>query len=178
MFKFSSASFEKRKIVTVLTVCHNSAIANNAPTMVQRILTILAESRSIWPLASRWSDHLQRFFVSQDVTPVGPEGSMDESVSVSRTTAAPSLPSNTSQRDPIPHFLDPTLSHPLVKPIQPQFLGPFGDEQSMLTSQEPNMSISNLPQPPTGPAGYSDTSNNLPLSVSQSPASPGPDRQA
>jgi hypothetical protein len=50
--------------------------------MVQRILNILAESKNIWPLASRWYDHLERFYNSQNPMTVGTEGSMADSVSI------------------------------------------------------------------------------------------------
>ncbi|KAK3311396.1 uncharacterized protein B0T15DRAFT_548868 [Chaetomium strumarium] len=140
-------------------MCPNPAITRNAPIMVQRILNILAESRSIWPLASRWYDHLQRFFMSQNVIAAGAEGSMADS------------------REPIPHVLDSTPGQPPVKPMQPRF-GSTGNEQNTMMAQEPNMSIPNLPQPLTGPSGYSDTNNNLTLPISQSPAPPGLDGQA
>lgn len=58
-------------------------VARNAPSMVQRILNILAESKNIWPLASRWYDHLERFYSSQNFMAAGNEGSMADSVSTS-----------------------------------------------------------------------------------------------
>lgn len=54
--------------------------------MVQRILNILAESKSIWPLAARWYDHLEKFYSSQNAMAVGTEGSMADSVSASFLT--------------------------------------------------------------------------------------------
>jgi hypothetical protein len=49
--------------------------------IVQRILNILAESKNIWPLASRWYDHLEKFYNSQNAMTAGAEGSMADSVS-------------------------------------------------------------------------------------------------
>lgn len=49
--------------------------------MVQRILSILADTKNIWPLSSRWYDHLERFHKSQNAMTAGTEGSMDDSVS-------------------------------------------------------------------------------------------------
>ena len=49
--------------------------------MVQRMLNVLAESKTIWPLASRWYDHLEKFYSSQNVVSAGAEGGMDDSVS-------------------------------------------------------------------------------------------------
>ncbi|KAK4242014.1 hypothetical protein C8A03DRAFT_11752 [Achaetomium macrosporum] len=141
-------------------MCPNHAITGSAPMMVQRILNILAESKTTWPLASRWYDHLQRFYKSQNVMTIGAEGSMADS------------------REPIPHVLDPAPSHPLVKPIQPRYLGPTQDEQGIGTSQEPNMPTLNLPQPPTGPAGYPDTNNNLHLPILPLPSLAVPNGQA
>src|SRR5690349_21442435 len=55
----------------VRRVCPDLSVARNAPSMVQRILNILSESKNIWPLASRWYDHLERFYKSPNVTRVG-----------------------------------------------------------------------------------------------------------
>lgn len=48
--------------------------------MVQRILDILAESKRIWPLVSRWYDHLESFYGNKDWS-VETEGSMANGVS-------------------------------------------------------------------------------------------------
>ena len=68
-------------MLTVSLVCPDKSITQNAPMMVQRTLNILAESKNIWPLASRWYDHLERFYKAQNVMTVGVEGSMADSVS-------------------------------------------------------------------------------------------------
>jgi hypothetical protein len=44
--------------------------------MVQRILSILAESRNVWPLASRWYDHLEKFYRTPNGVTLETEGSM------------------------------------------------------------------------------------------------------
>lgn len=49
--------------------------------MVARVLSILAESRNIWPLATRWFEHLDRFYSAQSGVIVGNEGTMADSVS-------------------------------------------------------------------------------------------------
>jgi len=109
-------------------ICPNPAITHNAPMMVPRILDILAESKSIWPLASRWYDHLERFYNSQNALIVGAEGSMADT------------------REPIPHVLHPTPNRPPVKLIQPRIVAPALDEKNGVPSQTPNTSLLTLQQ--------------------------------
>ena len=66
----------------VPSVCLDQSLTRNAPAMVQRTLNILNESKSIWPLASRWLDHLDKFYKSKNAVAAGTEGSMADSVSV------------------------------------------------------------------------------------------------
>ncbi|KAL2136412.1 hypothetical protein VTI74DRAFT_3846 [Chaetomium olivicolor] len=60
-------------------ICPEASITHNAPTMVQRSLSILAEMSNFWPLASRWYDHLDKFYKSPNGTTAGAEGSMADS---------------------------------------------------------------------------------------------------
>lgn len=68
--------------IRTATVCPDLSIARNAPMMVQRILNILAESQNVWPLASRWYDHLEKFYRAQNDLTLEAEGSMADSVSL------------------------------------------------------------------------------------------------
>ena len=86
--------------------------------MVARVLSILAESRNIWPLATRWYEHLERFYTAQSGVIVGNEGTMADSVRYhhflqkaprSRTRQA-DFNLLLLQRDEIPHVLQmPTV---------------------------------------------------------------------
>jgi hypothetical protein len=78
-------------MLTSPAVCPDPVIARNSPMMVERILHILAESRSIWPLASRWYDLLERFYKSHNSMTAGAEGSMADSVSTLGPPARRSL---------------------------------------------------------------------------------------
>ena len=62
-----------------LPVCSDLLIVRDAHVIVPRILTILAESKNIWPLASRWYDHLERFYKGRGII-AEVEGGMDDSV--------------------------------------------------------------------------------------------------
>lgn len=48
--------------------------------MVRRILAILDECKAIWPLASRWYDHLEKFYNDQKGVTLDSEGTMADSV--------------------------------------------------------------------------------------------------
>jgi hypothetical protein len=144
--------------------------------MVQRILNILAESKSIWPLATRWYDHLERFYTSQNAMPAGTEGSMADSVSTSFLTVGWffSTP-NTSQREPIPHVLHPPPNHPAVKPIQPRVMAPTLNENGV-RPQCPSMTALTLQQQQqqSAPTTYTDPSLGRPASQPQVPLNPPP----
>lgn len=101
------------------------SLADQGPVMVQRMIVILEESKSVWPLADRWLCGLRKFRdqrnnlagpgrpnkiattdqIGQQSDPedrqmdIGNEGSMADS------------------RDPIPHFLYPALTHTAI--LQP-----------------------------------------------------------
>ncbi|KAL2255295.1 hypothetical protein VTK26DRAFT_3666 [Humicola hyalothermophila] len=66
------------------SLCPDLSITSSAPMMVQRMLSILAESQTIWPLASRWYDHLEKFYSSQNVLAIETEGGMDDSFPIAR----------------------------------------------------------------------------------------------
>ncbi|KAK4155157.1 hypothetical protein C8A00DRAFT_42210 [Chaetomidium leptoderma] len=133
-------------------ICPDPSIARNAPLMVQRILAILSESKNIWPLASRWYDHLERFYKAQNVTTTEAEGSMADS------------------REPIPHVLHPTPNRPTVKPIQPRIAAaPAPDEKNGIPPESPNMSMLTLPQQSPAPTVYTDPNLRLPGPQSQAP---------
>jgi len=153
-------------------VCPDPSIARNAPLMVQRILNILSESKNIWPLASRWYDHLERFYKSPNVTTVGTEGSMADSVSSPspRLRVLHDFLTLSTQREPIPHVLHPTASRPAVKPIQPRIAAPAPDEKNGIPAQSPNMSMLSLaPQQQAIPAVYADPNMRVPV-PQQAPA--------
>jgi len=60
----------------------DKSIVRNARTIIQRILQILEESKGIWPLATHWYEHLERFHKSRSAAPqvAEAEGSMADSV--------------------------------------------------------------------------------------------------
>lgn len=84
-------------------LCADSILVRDAPQIVQRILGILNESKNIWPLASRWFDHLEKFSRTKTGMAAETQGSMADS------------------RDPIPHVLQPALKD-VFTPIQPRLL--------------------------------------------------------
>lgn len=55
-----------------------------ARTIVQHILTILGESKDIWPLASRWHAHLEEFYKSRNGMTKVQEFGMADSVRPSK----------------------------------------------------------------------------------------------
>ncbi|KAL2142445.1 hypothetical protein VTI28DRAFT_1154 [Corynascus sepedonium] len=144
-------------------ICPDSTIARNGPMMVQRILNILAESKNIWPLASRWYDHLEKFHKSQNAVAAGAEGSMADS------------------REPIPHVLHPAPNRPAVKPIQPRIVAASGsDEKNGLSAQSANVNTAMLAlqqqQQPTSVL-YNDSNTRLSSTQSQPPPSLSPQLQ-
>ena len=49
--------------------------------MLQRCMSILMESKEVWPLASRWLEALEKFSRDPKATAVSLEGSMADGVS-------------------------------------------------------------------------------------------------
>jgi hypothetical protein len=143
--------------------------------MVQRILNILAESKNIWPLASRWYDHLERFYKSQNMMTVGAEGSMADSVSIPTPDGCLTV-SDISQREPIPHVLHPTPNRPAVKPIQPRPAASTPDEKNGVPTQSPKMTMLTLPPQP-GTAVFTDPTLRL-SGPQQAPPGPPTTQQA
>jgi hypothetical protein len=70
------------------TVCGDPNLAAAGPEMVQRTLHILSQSQNIWPLATRWVEHLERFSKDTKGIVLEKEGSMADSVSVATTGRA------------------------------------------------------------------------------------------
>ncbi|KAK4145372.1 uncharacterized protein C8A04DRAFT_35863 [Dichotomopilus funicola] len=141
-------------------IFYDLPITRNAPVMVQRILSILADTQNIWPLSSRWYDHLERFHKSQNATTAGAEGSMDDS------------------REPIPHVLQATPIRPAVKPIQPRLSTPATDSKSGIPTQTPNTTAPNTQQQPGPTTVYPDPSLRLPVPQPQHvPNMPPPPQQ-
>jgi hypothetical protein len=138
-------------------ICPDPTIVSNAHVMVQRIINILAESKSIWPLATRWYDHLERFYTSQNAMAAGTEGSMADS------------------REPIPHVLHPPPNHPAVKPIQPRVMAPTLNENGV-RPQSPSMTALTLQQQQqqSAPTTYTDPSLGRPASQPQAPPNQPP----
>ncbi|KAK0733686.1 hypothetical protein B0T26DRAFT_631339 [Lasiosphaeria miniovina] len=110
-------------------VCPEPNLVREGPMMVQRVLNILAESKNVWPLASRWYDHLERFCRAQKGIVVGAEGSMADSA------------------QPIPNALHPAPTPSVIKPIQPRIVPPSPDTKNGILSQHSNTPILPLPQP-------------------------------
>ncbi|KAK3331041.1 hypothetical protein B0H66DRAFT_466912 [Apodospora peruviana] len=127
-------------------ICREPSITRDGPNMVQRILNILAECKSVWPLASRWYDHLERFYNDQKGMAVETEGSMADS------------------REPIPHVLHPALNIQPV-PIQPRMVPPSPEEKHRMLSQSPSTPVLPVPQQQqnTTPTMYIDPSLRLPV---------------
>ncbi|KAK4133360.1 hypothetical protein BT67DRAFT_462911 [Trichocladium antarcticum] len=138
------------------SLCPDTVITRNAPMMVQRMLNILAESKKIWPLASRWYDHLDGFYKAQNVVTAGVEGSMADS------------------REPIPHVLHPRPDRPAAQPIQPRIVAPPPDEKNGIPPQSPDMSMATLlsQSSAAAPPMYTDPNLRAPI-----PPPPGPPSQ-
>ncbi|OAA77629.1 chitinase 1 precursor [Akanthomyces lecanii RCEF 1005] len=75
-------------------ICPDASIAEKGPAMLSRTISILNESKEVWPLASRWAESLENFHNNPKATLLTTEGSMDEG------------------KDPIPRAI-----HPLPPPI-------------------------------------------------------------
>lgn len=171
-----------KRILTAPQVCPDSTIARNGPMMVQRILNILAESKNIWPLASRWYDHLEKFHKSQNAVAAGAEGSMADSVSTTYSPPRKHLSLTSRQREPIPHVLHPAPNRPTVKPIQPRIVAaPGSDEKNGVSAQSANVNTAMLAlqqqQQPTSVL-YNDSNTRLSSTQSQPPPSLSPQQVA
>ncbi|KAH8707403.1 putative transcriptional regulatory protein PB1A11.04c [Beauveria bassiana] len=75
-------------------ICPDVSIAQRGPDMLKRTISILNESKEVWPLASRWAESLEKFSRDPKLTLLTTEGSMDDG------------------KDPIPRAI-----HPLPPPI-------------------------------------------------------------
>ncbi|KAK0633590.1 hypothetical protein B0T14DRAFT_507311 [Immersiella caudata] len=114
------------------------SVISRARAIVGHILTILGESKDIWPLASRWHTHLEEFYKSRNGMSKEAEGSMADS------------------KDPIPHILHhPPHTQAPVKPPSPE-------GESNANSQSPNGNMHGTSQQPTTPALYIDPNLRLP----------------
>ncbi|KAM7220089.1 hypothetical protein V8F06_004603 [Rhypophila decipiens] len=108
-------------------LCPEPSIAHEGPTMVRRILSILHECKTIWPLASRWYDHLEKFYNDHKGVTADSEGSMADS------------------REPIHHVLHPVMNN-TPKPIQPRMVPPSPEGEHGNLAQSPNPPMSQIPQ--------------------------------
>ncbi|TQV92119.1 chitinase 1 precursor [Cordyceps javanica] len=59
-------------------ICPDPSIAEKGPAMLERTISILNESKEVWPLASRWAESLENFFKNPKSTLLTTEGSMDD----------------------------------------------------------------------------------------------------
>jgi len=154
-------------------ICPEPSIARDGPMMVHRILKILSESKDIWPLASRWHDHLERFYHSQKgMVPSGDEHTMADS------------------REPIPHVfysavatqsgqsrgapLSPEARHaipPPQSPGTPLLPAPQLNGTSAMYNIDPNL---RLPAPQQSQGGQITSGPQLPLPSQQQGMPPGP----
>ena len=168
--------------------------------MVHRILKILSESKDIWPLASRWHDHLERFYNSQKgMVPSGDEHTMADSVSdphllsrfVDRIYCnVAKLTLLMVQREPIPHVfysavatqsgqsrgapLSPEARHaipPPQSPGTPLLPAPQLNGTSAMYNIDPNL---RLPAPQQSQGGQVTSGPQLPLPSQQQGMPPGP----
>lgn len=90
--------------------------------MLQRAMQILTEASQVWPLSARWLENLEKFYRDNKGAIPGIEGSMDDSVRVTRlleNVAAPCLTAiyefdllTDRQRDPVPEALQAALARP------------------------------------------------------------------
>lgn len=68
--------------MVMFAVCRDVDLVRSAPMIVQRTLKMLGESKRIWPIVSRWHEHLGTFYQAHhNLMGVGLEGSMADSVS-------------------------------------------------------------------------------------------------
>lgn len=79
-------------------LCQDPAIARDGPIMLGRTTAILMECKEVWPLASRWTDALEKFSHDPQAKTIAQEGSMADG------------------KDPVPHALTFGLKPGAVQP--------------------------------------------------------------
>lgn len=86
-------------------VCQDPAIVRDGPIMLRRTTAILMECKEVWPLASRWTDALEKFSHDPQAKTLAQEGSMADG------------------KDPVPHALSyvskPGAVPPNAEPTPP-----------------------------------------------------------
>ncbi|KAK0729701.1 hypothetical protein B0H67DRAFT_559408 [Lasiosphaeris hirsuta] len=156
-----SCGFLACYLVKYPRICPDPSLTREGPAMVQRTLSILAESTNLWPLASRWYDHLEKFYKSQTGMIVGGEGSMADS------------------KEPIPHVLHPALTHTAIKPIKPRAAPQSPDTKDGASLQSPSTPLLPAPQQNAASVMYIDPAMRLPVpQQAQSQSTPQPPVQA
>ena len=158
----------------IFLVCPNHSITRNASQMVERILDILNHCRTVWPLASRWYEHLERFYKTQSVVPVGAEGGMDDSVSgVCKGTQKTSF-LTIFQRDPIPHVLQQAPKGQDMRSGSQTSISPIPGRDGQPASN-PAVTIAPLSTPPVVSTSYAGAAGIAPpTSVAQAQTVPQP----
>lgn len=82
--------------------------------MVRRIMAILDECKTVWPLATRWYDHLDKFYNDQKGVTLDSEGTMADSVSINSSPKhlhKPMLTISSSESQSTTLFTQPSATH-------------------------------------------------------------------
>ncbi|KAM0665900.1 hypothetical protein ACQRIT_007114 [Beauveria bassiana] len=132
-------------------ICPDISIAQRGPDMLKRTISILNESKEVWPLASRWAESLEKFSRDPKLTLLTTEGSMDDG------------------KDPIPRAI-----HPLPPPISKSAesvaaVAAMPDRALPVPGTQPGSATSNLMgaprhdpiQSPLGPSTHGQPQTNL-----------------
>ncbi|KAM4065330.1 fungal specific transcription factor [Hirsutella rhossiliensis] len=140
-------------------ICQDTALAQDGPAMLQRIITILRECKEVWPLAARWVEALERFSMDPQSEALAAEGSMDDG------------------KDPVPHAIRP---FPVTAPTPPQVSHtPSLPDNAVLPRPEPQPSstLHSAPRGGMAPSIPSNTNGQTltpPSQQAQTPFQPPP----
>jgi hypothetical protein len=79
-------------------LCRDHTISREGPAMLRRTIDILMECKEVWPLASRWTEALDKFSHDPQAKTLANEGTMADGA------------------DPVPHILNPASKPSTVRP--------------------------------------------------------------
>ncbi|KAM0283729.1 hypothetical protein ACHAQH_002318 [Verticillium albo-atrum] len=71
----------RNRLLTFTPVCSDKTIAKQGRTMLLRCMSLLMESKEVWPLASRWLESLERFSRDPKAATVSMDGGMADGLS-------------------------------------------------------------------------------------------------
>lgn len=125
-------------------VCPDKAIVERGPSMVKRTKQILSECDSVWPLASRWVESLERTYNHPYKAPLMNEGGMtDAKDTVPQAWLKKSIPAPKIEPDTVPSPLNADIT-PYTNHQQPH--------AQMLPHQQSALAVYHAtPMPPSFP---------------------------